>query len=143
VNNSIAVYEQWAFFVNARNKHQFVNMLAQHLQSCGCSVKQSESVGDVDTGVMSVAIELTQSGAPVIIYAGDTPIYLLCLYWQPTTAATVFRSDAKAKSGSVGKRLSSQGREPAENQQMALRSSPAGGGVAMLGLVHIFRTVYD
>lgn len=37
--NGIVVYEQEAFFANATNKQQFVNMLARHLETCGFSIK--------------------------------------------------------------------------------------------------------
>ena len=37
--NGIVVYEQEAFFADATNKQQFVNMLARHLETCGFSIK--------------------------------------------------------------------------------------------------------
>jgi len=109
-----------------------------NLQSCRCSVKQSESVADVDTDVMSVAIELAQSGAPVIIYAADTNILALLVLtaYHGSHCLQIWCQSKKWLCWQVYERLPSQGREPAENQQMAPRSCPAGGGVVMLGLVH-------
>lgn len=95
------VFEQAAFLANVKNKKNFLDLLKNHLSSCGWKTHQAN--GDADVDIVKVALQLAMFKT-VAVVAEDTDILALLIYHRTPNMREVFLvSDGKRKSRVDGK----------------------------------------
>ena len=84
------------FLSNAKNKQQFIEMLATFLRNIDCQTHQAK--GDADVLIVKTAVE-SASEKTTILVGDDTDLLVLLLYYTPSNSCDLFfKPEPKANS---------------------------------------------
>ncbi|KAK3754659.1 hypothetical protein QZH41_003875 [Actinostola sp. cb2023] len=88
--------KKYVFLSNAKNKHQFIEMLATFLRNIDCQTRQAK--GDADVLIVKTAVE-SASEKTTILVGDDTDLLVLLLYYTPSNSCDLFfKPEPKANS---------------------------------------------
>ncbi|KAK3716294.1 hypothetical protein QZH41_014573, partial [Actinostola sp. cb2023] len=84
------------FLSNAKNKQQFIEMLATFLRNIDCQTRQAK--GDADVLIVKTTVE-SASEKTTILVGDDTDLLVLLLYYTPSNSCDLFfKPEPKANS---------------------------------------------
>ena len=73
---------QAAFLANGHNKERLIQMLSVIMHQSGIIVKQAKA--DADSLIVSTALNLAESGNPVVVFGTDTDILVMLVAQAPS-----------------------------------------------------------